>query len=345
MSLLYIDSFDTYGTSQLGTRGWTADSQIAITASAGRRGTSALRLGPTSGTRSIRRTIATGSTFIVGAAVRSSTIGTMPSGWQIFALVDPGGATQVDLRVLQSGYLYVTRNGTTLATATDTTLLDNTYYYIEFKVTINNAAGSFSVRVNGVQVGGLTVSGVDTQASGSYSTADRLWISVPTTGATVDYDDLYVCNNAGATNNDFLGDCKVEAINPTAEGTYSEWTPSSGADNAALVDDAASPDDDSTFVSSQTLNVRDTYLLQDLATATGTVYGVQSVLRARKDDAGTRKIRPLFRRAGVDATGAEVSLSDTYVSHLEIFETDPTNAAAWNIANVNALEFGAKLTT
>lgn len=342
--LMYIDSFDTYAAAQVGQR-YSISGDAPLVGAYGRRSTNGIRLSTTAIGSYFERLVTAGAGFVVGFAYRLSSVSASAPP-RVVGFID-SGSIQVDLRVqATTGLLQVTRNGTVLATASDHALLANTYYHLEFKATINDSTGSFHVRVNGETVGGLNLTGQDTQntANASANTI-RFWWPPVTAPVTADYDDLYICNLSGGSNNDFRGDCKVEAINPTAEGGYSEWTPLSGTDNALMVDDGASPDDDTTYVSSLTQNVRDTYVMGDLATVTGTVYGVQTVIRARKDDAGTRKVRPLFRRAGNDAQGAEATITDTYSTHLEVFETDPSDASAWTISKVNAAEIGEKLST
>ena len=46
---------------------------------------------------------------------------------------------------------------------------------------------------------------------------------------TLDIDDLYICDGTGsAPHNTFLGDCRVDTLLPTADGTAQQWTPSTG---------------------------------------------------------------------------------------------------------------------
>ena len=82
--------------------------------------------------------------------------------------------------------------------------------------------------------------------------------------------------------------------------------PSSGRPRPArthytLVDDAAPNTTD--YVSSATVGQRDTYGMQDLTAATGTIYGVQLNLAALKSDAGARSIKPLVLSGASEALG------------------------------------------
>jgi len=81
--------------------------------------------------------------------------------------------------------------------------------------------------------------------------------------------------------------------------------------------------------------------LLNLSTTGGSVFAVQTVLAARKDDAGVRQIAPVIRQSTTDYDGTTVTLSSTYDQYRQIYPQDPT-ATNWTIANVNADEFGVK---
>ena len=82
--------------------------------------------------------------------------------------------------------------------------------------------------------------------------------------------------------NDFLGDVRVDARYPTAEGANSAWTPLSGTDNALMVDDpgppytpGGGPDDDTTYNSTLTVGAVDTHVIQDAPVTGAVFYGAQ----------------------------------------------------------------------
>src|SRR5690606_34716250 len=71
--------------------------------------------------------------------------------------------------------------------------------------------------------------------------ADRIDIRWGTdSAATVQLDDIFACDGSGDVNNDLPTEpWVVLGALPTSDGNESDWTPSTGSDHYALVDDAA----------------------------------------------------------------------------------------------------------
>lgn len=334
MTLRFCDSFDHYVTADLLGK-WTTVSGATIVAATGRNGTAGLYLANRG--QYVRKTFGPQTTWIFGAAVRyTSTSYNVPI--KLFTCLD-GTAAQVDLRILGNGTLQITRDSNVLGTSA-LGMTSDQQYYVEFKATIGNA-GTAVAMVNGDTW--LSISG-DTQATGN-TTADTLRVGgvVSLLGETPPcyIDDLYICDGQGAgPDNDFLGDCRVEYLAPDGAGASTDWTPSAGA-NYECVDEAA-PDSDTTYVSADTAAQKDLYALTNLTTSAGTIYGVQSILFARKDDAGVRTVKSAVATGGSESNGADTNLSDTYAYTSDIFTAKP-GGGAWTVGDVNSSSIGAEL--
>jgi hypothetical protein len=72
------------------------------------------------------------------------------------------------------------------------------------------------------------------------------------------------------------------------------------------------------------------------------ISALDNVLRARKDDAGTRSIATQIHSGATDSTGATIPLSTSYQYVDTIDETDPNTSAAWTVSNLNAATLGYK---
>jgi hypothetical protein len=335
MTLRFVDSFDHYGTADF-TKKWSTGSPTAINSTHARFGAAGMNL--TSGAIATK-TLDSQATWIVGAAMR--TTGYPGSTAQIMSLYD-SGSPQLTVAFTNTGQIAVYRGngGTALGVLLGTTTLPqltlNVWAYIELKATIHDTVGAYEVRVGGSTV--LSGLNVDTKNTAN-ATANQVSLHG---NVFLSVDDVYMCDSTGSTNNNFLGDVRVEALLPDGAGTTTQWTPSAGS-NYQCVDDAT-PNSDTDYVSSSTANQIDTYNYSSLTPLTGTVYGVQTLLYARKDDAGTRSVAPVVRTSSTDYVGTSQSLSASYQYLTEIFEIDPNAAAAWTISTVNSAEFGQKLT-
>jgi hypothetical protein len=342
MSLLFVDGFDHYATADFTKKWLIADSVATIQTSAGRFGGGCLRATGTSVNRSVTKTFPPTATWIIGLAVKhGGNNGANPG--QIITLLD-AAVVQCDVRINVDGTLSVTRNGTALTNGTSVAALSvGTWYYVELKVTIANSisAGSCKVRLNGVDV--ITVAtGQDTQNTAN-ATANQIRIgqNVTNISQTWDHDDLYVCDGNGSVNNDFLGDVRVETLYPTGAGNSTGFTPSAGANWQCVDDTEINSDTDYAYAAAS--GTKDLYAFGNLTSAPTSIFGVQTCLGQRKDDAGAKLTVPVTRSAGTDYDGSNHAVLDSYIFDHQVRELDPATAAAWTEAGVNAAEFGIKV--
>lgn len=284
---------------------------------------------------------------------------------------------QITLQVLQNGRIQIYRgaynfvkvvafgggpsSANALAPRTSSDILatstvavqQGSFYFCELVFTIGGA-GSVQCFLNGDSI--CSASGVDTDYTNT-GTWDGIQLGKvqeftnPSLNATnyLDFDDLYVIDTSGARNNSRLGDVKVEALfaqtDAVAPGATLQWTPVSGSDHGAMVDEVT-PDDDTTYNSATTVGFIDTYNYPSLAIGTGTIKAVTVLPCATKDDSTTKKIATVVRHGGTNyaASGQSVSTS-SYRYHPQIYETNPGTSTDWTVADINAAEFGVKVDT
>lgn len=280
------------------------------------------------------------STWIVGHAAK------MMGGNESVATFWDGTTCKIQVTTNLDGTLRV-NNGAWTLLGTSLAIPFNVWIFIEVKVVIHASAGSVEIRVNGDTL--LSISGVVTSSAGN-AYANLIGVGQPSgqsdpSVSAADgqlHTDWYMCDGTGTTNNDFLGDCVVECLLPTGAGAESQWTPSAGS-NYENVDEALA-NGDTDYNKSNTVGQVDTYAMADLVSATGLIYGVQYVQYARKDNAGTRKIAGVARIGSADYPGNDINLYDAYRVMMDIQEKSPSTAAAWTISEINAMEYGAKVT-
>jgi hypothetical protein len=339
MTLRFTDSFDHYAaaTSADMLVKWNNASgagNVVIQAATGRRGTQALKLNATA---TVTKTLDAQATCIIGFSFNAPTLPGADAAILIFL---DAGVNQCDLRMRADGTLRATRNGTALGTSSSA-LSAGTTYYIEVKVLISDAAGTFEVRVNGSNTGWLALTSQDTKNTAN-ATANQFSLSGPVTGTL--FDDLYVCDSAGSTNNNFLGDIRVDAYVPSGNGNSSQLvgSDSNSVDNYLLVDEALY-NTDTDYVQSATAAQKDTYAFTDMSHTPASIFGLQVNMIGKKDDSGNRSICSVIRSGGADTDGTSQALSTTYVDYMQVSETDPNTAAAWTKTNLNSAEFGVKV--
>lgn len=333
MALLFMDGFDHYATADI-LKKWDSSGGSPSVGAVGRRSTNGMTFNGSTTVPSVTKNLTAGASFVVGFMLRPTAIG--GTSERVIAAFLDAGSQQCEIRIGPSGTLSVTRNGTAVTGGTSTNALTlSTEHYLEWKVTIANSisAGSCVVRINGVDW--ITVeTGQDIQATAN-ATANAFRLGGNASNCSFQCDDLYI-----ASGTSFLGDVRVDTLLPNGAGNYQSWTPSTGTDHAALVDEATPNTTD--YLSGGAAGTKETLALGSTGSS-GSVLGVQVCNAVAKSDAGTSTIKNLIRSGSTDANGANFSPSTSYLYSLSVHETDPATSAAWTVSAINALEAGAEV--
>lgn len=339
--LRFIDSCgDHYATGDIAEK-YQQNNNAVVLPGIGRRGTAGLRI---NGSLSyVSLTLDSQTRWIVGCALRyDGLVNINPPTVLDFA---NAGTRQLNLAITDEGFLRVSRGGVsgqTLGTSVQA-LHTGIYYYIETNVLFDLAAGEVLVRVDGVEW--LLLTGIQTQQTAGILPNQ---IRFGTTGnngiSQLDLDDLYICDGQGSgTFTTFLGDCRVDALFDNADGTYTDYTPSSGTVHYLMVDEPA-PNDDTDYVSATTAGARDSYHLQTLPPMPNpTVLAVQACVSARKEDVDEIVLHTLLVSNGITSVGAGThALTSSYLYALDLWTLDPGTGLSWTEAAVNQLQVGVE---
>lgn len=363
MALLYMDSFDHFFTADLQNKGWGAAvlnlGTLSVATAAARTGTQGLRsqFSGSVGTGAYlpRSVPATGAGFVLGVAFKPTLANTTGGNGTALLSIVESSTVQLALMLQPDLKLKVLRGGTAgtlIAGPTASAAITlNTWQYVEFAGVIDPSAGSLTVRINGAPV--LTGSSLNTRASANSTwTGFRVGHEMDgannaSSGATWDFDDLYVLDGAGSAPwNTVLGDCRVDVRIPTAAGAQTQWTPSAGA-NYTCVDEmppAAAPNGDTDYTAASSVGLIDTFVTQDAAVAGALIYGVQVNLTAKKSDTGLCALAAVVRQGGVTQVGPDLAPGTSYADLRQLWQTNPHTSAQWTESDFNADEFGYKRT-
>jgi hypothetical protein len=255
-----------------------------------------------------------------------------------FFLIRDGETNQVYLS-LASGILSVYNgDGTLIATASSYVLSTDVWHQVEFKVTIHGSAGTVYLRVNGLELINLTDQ--DTQNSAN-ATANAFAFHASVNYHAIGISDIIIMDTTGDYCNDLLGSRMVELKVPTADGNYSQFTPSAG-DNWQNVDEVP-PDSDTTYNSGD-VDAIDTFDKADIANPSATIDAVVCTMFAKSNDGGSAQVTGAVRSGGVDAFGSGIPVPSSFDYLSSIVYVDPDTDAPFTAAGINAAEFGYKRT-
>ena len=346
MSLLWIEGYETHlNSTQMGRKYATFSG--GYTAKAGRvHGTAG---GPSS-IVCTTPSFGTDNTFVFGFGFfmefHTATVNSGAQGWY----VELGSDEQCHLEMESSsgdGVRFLLKRGATTV-ATSAYVAFGVWHYIELKVVARTGVnGSYELRVNGTtDISGSGVDLADTGGDGWDVWAIRLTTNL---ASILRFDDMYVLNSTGATNNDFLGASIIEGLLPTSDGASTQWTNNGSGDNYTSVDDAgtSAPDDSGPGGTngSDTNGQKDLFGFADLQQITGTVHGVQVGVQLGMASAGTRTVKTKYRdpdTTEADGTSHVVD-SATFDEFTEVMDVNPASAAAWDVADIDDGQFGVEV--
>lgn len=370
MSLLFADSFDHYATADSPLK-W--DIGTANIAAVGRRATNGLSVNYSYG---IARNIGAQTTIICGMAVfpfssdldttnikhnGSPVSSTLTSRCYLFGLGYQGVA-QIGIAFTNDGALHVIRGGAfdlgsgaggvdILASSAANAIRMTGWSYVEAKfIASASTGGTVIVKVNGVTK--ITQTGVQTTrpSGGLPASYTQFLIGGATFGELVGagwagkVDDLYVFNGAGDTNNDFIGDVRVDYLRPDGAGAAADSViqgTSPAPTRWQSVDDTL-PDAEVTCVTLEAVADEDSHTHEDLPYTSATVFGVQGVIAARKSDAGLAAIVHTQRvNAATDEGDLHYPAGGEFSFFLTPFDKAADNVA-WDLTRINDSEFGVK---
>jgi hypothetical protein len=225
----------------------------------------------------------------------------------------------------------------------DDCLTPDTWHYIEveWKLTTSGNGGYAKVYVDGNEV---IDTGAVNIANFSFISSYGFRIGVQastnqTAGNNFAFDDVYCMEIDGVEHTAPLGACRVYAMRPTADATPNDWTPSTGSDNFALVDDTDV--DQTDYVDATTTGDDDHYTLGSLQN-TDTVHAMRIDVACEAVD-GTPTLHIGFDDGTADEEDLGTVATGSVQNFHQTFEEDPSNAA-WTKSSAEAIEATQRMT-
>jgi hypothetical protein len=246
------------------------------------------------------------------------------------------GTVQLRIQRQSDGTIRALRGDTQIGSPSVYSTVSEAYYGFAVVATIHPSAGTVDVYINGNPTPILSLTGQNTRATAN-STANSWRIG----GVSADGSrQVYWKDVCWATAGAFLGDLKVRHQFGTADGHYTDLTPSTGTASWPLVDDAAP--DISDKLSGLTGKV--TLLFDPLDYTPDVIHAVGTEVVVWKSDTGDRFWRDLFRKAGVDYDGPPAAMSTTELIDVQWRHVDPATTTTWTKSGLDGYEQGVEIT-
>jgi hypothetical protein len=224
MVALLIEGWDKYGgvnslptgvQAMLQAGEWSTVSSTALTLVAGLSSTGqALRIAFANATPALTKNLGTSYARLIGGVRFQSDLGSANSNGIAF---QDGGTSQCTITINPAAGTISLRNGTIAGTAlatSSTTISANSTHYLEWDITFGNT-GAYQVWLDGVSL----FSGTGDTTTTANNTASQIAFTGSTsTGQIVTFDDFYLFDSTGSTNNAvLLTSPRIETTFPTAD--------------------------------------------------------------------------------------------------------------------------------
>lgn len=342
--LLWMDSFDIYGTGATGTtnmlEGVYADVTAigAISTIQARTGANSFRIQNSTG--SFRRVFGGDKTIAgVGYGLYMESLPSAANARITLAqFQNNGGASCVSLCVTTTGQIEVRSGGPTgTVVATSAPVLVTTaWQHVEIKASIHATTGAVEVRVNGQTV--INASNINTDVPGTGITSQvRVGhdSALGGLGPIWYVDDIFAWDTSGSYNNDFIGDKKVYVLLPDADTAVADWTPDSGPTGYTQIDEI--PPVSTDYIQGSTPGDVSEFGMSDLPSDVTNVLALQFYTKMLKTDAGDSSVQMAVVSGASDASGADRPITTNATVYMDVFEEDPDTNAPWTLSGVNAI--------
>ena len=247
------------------------------------------------------------------------------------------------LRLNTTG-LFELLTGTSTSVAVGTLpLTTNTWYLIELHIKIADAPnGVLEIKIDGIDDASFTG---DTKPGAETTIGNIYFLSNTAPGTPIVYiDDCGMNDTAGGVDDSWLGDGRIIIIKPNADTATLQLTPSADVDHYTLVDEVPA-DGDTTYVEGSVDDEEDIYDLTACGLTDVIITRIWTEARA-KDTAVSGKSVALITLAsgGAEVSGGDVVLGGTYTTKVLGTEqlVNPVDSAAWEVADIDALQGGPR---
>lgn len=242
--------------------------------------------------------------------------------WQMS--VDVNGKLYIQEITLQSGsWLPATTNITANAS-----MVANAWNYVELK----QVGATGYLRVNGNTVGTGTIASEAQVGFGLYA-------SVPYGAHKI--DDFYLLS-IDAETPDWLGDTAIIVLEPVEDESV-EWTPLTGSDNYAMVDEAPA-DEDVTYNHTDAVEKTDLFIIDQSAALDPAfdVFGVQLCVRGEKVNTASIDLQPIVQSGEEEQEGPRWGLGTGYGTFVLPMASDPqiSGGQPWTVESLLAAYYG-----
>ena len=241
-----------------------------------------------------------------------------------------------DIRLIHyNGHIYIYRGTTYMTVIND--VFDGSWHHVEAKLFSDASAGTLDIKVDGVTI----YSGTGLNTNGATISGCEFRLSYP--GTYVYYDNLFFAT-------DWVGELHFVGKAPNADFDC-DFSPVSGSDNYAMIDEKTDNDGDTTYNQSSSVGAIDLFDYEDISDVDIQVVIIRTI--CKKSDIGTRILRHKFQQESSLYDGEQATLSSNYggtsygapANLREVLNLAPDGTSPWSSTVFNNLKIGYEIIT
>lgn len=329
MTIVWSDGWDAYGAiSGTAVSVFTKYQGVAgsMALAAGRYGGQALSIaaGNTNSMYNTVNFVSSPSSFTFCAQIKTSSLDSDPA----IAFLASDLTRMIAMRFNTDGSIGVYRGATLVWATAPGVIANGTWYTLEFECVISDTVGRVSLYIDGATV--INSTAQDTR-NGTPTTISKIqWNPDATSLGGMLWDDCYIIDSATKPSVVYI----IETISVDADSTPLDWTPSTGVNHYACVDEIPASAVD--YLSASVVGNTDKLGVGVMSGTPISILGVNFSGFFAKTDAANRACQLDITSGATNSAGSSTFLSSTGVKIERILDNDPNTAAAWTRANIEA---------
>jgi len=273
------------------------------------------------------------------------------AGYPYVQFVDENGSPQLTLRfngptqsfrLYRGGIDYNTPGNNVLLASGNIVLRAGILYLLEGTAIIDDASGTFLLKINAVT--DISYSG-DTKATATAGVRSLMFLG-PWGGGNLYIDDIAFNDTSGSFENSYPGLGGIFFLKANGAGATQEWTPSALLAHHTLVDDV--PANTTDWVQGENAGDLELFDIEDTPDYVTAINVVQPAFQAAVAVSGSNEIRDVVSDGteySGDTTHTVISIAPSYVLYLgkTYYEQPDGVSGAFDATALDALQMGFEI--
>lgn len=284
--------------------------------------------------------IADDDIVVIGFGLKVGDISTISPTQAVVKVFDIDENEKLSVNVTSAGELTITCAGSghsISGTSSGLGITDDTWIYVEVYALFHASAGQVIVEVDGVEeINTGSVDTVPTSVATNWSFVSFRTFASSVVADGFFLDDIYILDGNGSMNNDILGPQEVRAIFPDADTVDADFTPSTGIDNYAMIDEQTYSESDYVEGVSGNIDIYDYGVLS----LNKTVNGIAVLTSARKTQAANALLISKSVSNSIPSDEAARAVRSSFETFLRIIEQNPDGPVPWTKVAIDVAQFG-----